>query len=63
MVLIQLNSYLTPIGKLSKEAQKFRNKDIKKYRKRNARKNLRTTMQNLLNDLLVFSDPVISSLR
>lgn len=55
---------LVPIGQLSEEAQEARNKDIKKYRKCNTRKNSRiNTMQDLLNNLLVSSDPFISSLR
>lgn len=55
---------LLPIGQLSEEAQEARNKDIKKYREYNTRKNSRiNTMQDLLNNLLVSSDPVISSLR
>lgn len=53
-----------PIGQLSEEAQEARNKDIKKYREGFSRKCSRErTMQDVLNWLLVSSDPYISSLR
>lgn len=55
---------MVPIGQLSEEAQEARHKEIKKYRECNTRKNSRlNTMQDLLNNLLLSSDPVISSLR
>jgi hypothetical protein len=55
---------LVPIGKLSEEAQEARKKHIKKYRECNTRKNSSiNTIQDLLNNLLVSPDPVISSLR
>jgi len=57
-------SALLPIGQLSEEAQESRNKDIKKYREGFSRKCSREkTMEDVLNWLLVSSDPYISSLR
>lgn len=55
---------LLPIGQLSEEAQEARNKVLKRYREYNTRKNSRLhTMQDLLNNLLVSSDPIITNLR
>lgn len=57
-------SVLLPIGQLSEEAQESRNKDVKKYREGFSRKcSRRKTMEDVLNQLLVSSDPYISSLR
>lgn len=59
-----INSYLIPIGQLSEEAQEARNKDIKKYREDFSRKTSRTdNLKDVINRLLVSSDPCISSLR
>ena len=53
-----------PIGKLSEEAQESRNKDIKRYRENYSRKTSRqNTMMDVINWLLVSSDPLISNLR
>jgi hypothetical protein len=55
---------LLPMGQLSEEAQETRNKDLKLYRKSHTRKVSReTTNQDLLNLLLVSSDPYVTSLR
>lgn len=54
---------LVLIGKLSEEAQKVRNKDIEKYQECSTRKNVSiNNIQDLLNNLLVSLDPVISNL-
>lgn len=54
---------ILPIGVFSEEALESRNKDFKKYREFNTRKSSREkTMRDLLNCLLVSSDPIISSL-
>lgn len=59
-----IENALLPIGLLSEEAQEARNKDIKKYREHHTRKISRVkTMEDLFNNLLVSSDPYISSLR
>lgn len=53
-----------PIGQLSEETQEARNKDSKCYRENNTRKNSRiNTIQDLLNNLLISSDPSIRNLR
>jgi hypothetical protein len=50
---------LLPMGQLSEEAQETRNKDLKLYRRSHTRKVSReTTNQDLLNLLLVSSDPL-----
>lgn len=55
---------LLPIGELSEEVQKCRNKDYKTYREHHTRKDSRLHCnEDLLHILLVSSDPVISSLR
>ncbi|KAJ4429838.1 hypothetical protein ANN_22042 [Periplaneta americana] len=55
---------MLPIGQLSEEAQEARNKDIKRFREHHTRKNSRiNTVTDLVNNLLVSSDPLISSLR
>lgn len=55
---------ILPIGQLSEEAQESRNKDLKHYREKHTRKISRVaTMTDLLNALLVSSDPLISSMR
>ena len=59
-----IENAILPIGLLSEEAQEARNKDIKRYREHNTRKTSRLhTMQDLFNNLLISSDPLISSLR
>jgi len=53
-----------PIGQLSEDAQEARNKDIRRFREHLSRISKRTkTMQDVLNNLLVSSDPHISSLQ
>ena len=53
-----------PIGQLSEEAQEARNKDFKYFREHHTRKLSRIAAnQDLLNQLLVSSDPVVSSMR
>lgn len=55
---------LLPIGQMSEDAQESRNKDFKTYREGFSRKCTREeTMKDVLNWLLVSSDPLISSLR
>jgi len=57
-------SALLPIGQLSEEAQKARNKDIKRFREDFSRKCSReNTMQDIFNRLMITSDPYISSVR
>ena len=53
-----------PIGLMLEEAQEARNKDFKKFREDFSRKTSRIdTNRDLVNRLLVSSDPVITSLR
>ena len=53
-----------PIGMMSEEAQESRNKDFKTIREHHARQSCRVnTNTDLMNHLLVTSDPIISSLR
>lgn len=55
---------ILPIGLLSEEAQEARNKDMKRFRENNTRKTSRKhTMEDLFNNLLISSDPLISSMR
>lgn len=55
---------LLPIGQLSEEAQEARNKDCRRFRQHNTRKRSRlTTNKDLLNMLLITSDPIINGLR
>lgn len=53
-----------PIGQLTEEAAEARNKDFRRYREHHSRKfNRTTTNRDILNFLLVSSDPLISSMR
>lgn len=53
-----------PIGQLSEEAAEARNKDFRRYRENHSRKfNRTTTNRDILNFLLVSSDPLISCMR
>ncbi|PZC85997.1 hypothetical protein B5X24_HaOG214362 [Helicoverpa armigera] len=57
-------SCILPIGQLSEEAQEAKNKDNRRYREFFTRKTTRIdTNTDLLNRLLISSDPFISSLR
>lgn len=59
-----IEHFLIPIGQLSEDAQESRHKEIKYYREHNTRKISRKHLnEDLLNILLVSSDPLISSLR
>lgn len=59
-----IQSSLLPIGQLSEESQEARNKDCRRFRQHNTRKQSRiSTNTDLLNMLLITSDPVINSLR
>ena len=59
-----IKSLTLPIGLMSEEAQEAGNKDFKSYRENFSRKTSRkATNTDLINRLLVSSDPVISSLR
>lgn len=59
-----IKSFLIPIGDLSEEAQKARNKDFKHFREFNTRKHNRfVTNEDIINKLLISSDSYISSLR
>lgn len=59
-----VKSALLPIGQLSEEAQEARNKDYRRFREHNTRKRSRiATNRDLLNMLLITSDPVINDLR
>lgn len=55
---------LIAIGKLSEEAAEARNKDFRKFRESHARKVSRVaTNEDILHNLLLSSDPKITSLR
>lgn len=55
---------LLPIGNLSEEASEARNKDFRKYRENHSRKVSRTaTNEDILHNLLISSDPKLTSLR
>ncbi|XP_076663948.1 uncharacterized protein LOC143370380 [Andrena cerasifolii] len=55
---------ILPIGQLTEEAQEARNKDFRHYRELHARKSSRKlTNQDVLNNLLISSDPYISTSR
>lgn len=55
---------IVPIGQLSEEAQEARNKDCRRFREHNTRKCSRlVTNRDLLNMLIITSDPLINSLR
>ena len=55
-------SLILPVGMMSEEAQEARNKDVRAYRLRHARKDSRVhTMADQMGYLLVTSDPVVSS--
>lgn len=59
-----IQSAILPIGQLSEEAQEARNKDCRRFRRDNTRKRSRiATNIDLLNMLIITSDPVINSLR
>lgn len=61
---IIVQNAVVPIGLLSEEAQESKNKDIKKYREGFTRKFSRKhTMEDLFHQLLISSDPHITSLR
>ena len=58
-----ISSAVLPIGRLSEEAQESRNKDLRKYREHFTRKSSREKCnEDLINRLLVSSDPFVSSL-
>lgn len=55
---------IIPIGQMSEEAQEARNKDFRHFRERNTRKiSRKATNEDLLHQLLISSDPYISSLQ
>lgn len=61
---IIIDSCILPIGQLSEEAQEARNKDCRNYRENFTRKTSREdTNADLINRLLISSDPFICSLR
>ena len=61
---IIVDQALLPIGQLSEEAQEARNKDFREYRKQYSRKTSRIcTNEDILNNLLISSDPYITSFR
>lgn len=56
-----IESTILPIGMLSEEAQEARHKHVKRFRESHVRKfSRKENMQDILNMLLVSSDPVIS---
>lgn len=58
------NLGVVPIGKLSEEAAEARNKDFRRYREHHSRKFCRkATNEDIINNLLISSDPHISKLR
>lgn len=59
-----IKTSLLPIGQFSEEAQEARNKDCRNFREHNTRKISRVaTNTDLLNMLMITSDPLINSLR
>lgn len=59
-----IKTAIVPIGQLSEEAQEARNKDCRRFREHNTRKCSRlATNRDLLNMLILTSDPLINSLR
>lgn len=55
---------IVPIGNLSEEASEARNKDFRRFREHNSRKKSRVSSnEDILNFLLLSSDPLISSIR
>ena len=59
-----ISTMLMPIGLLSEEAQEARNKDNKYFRVHHTRKSNRISgNEDLIHNLLLSSDPIISSLR
>lgn len=59
-----IKTCLLPIGQLSEEAQEARNKDCRRFREHHTRKRSRiATNTDLLNMLIITSDPLINSLR
>lgn len=59
-----ISNFSIPIGALSEEASEARNKEFRKYREGHSRKiNRVATNEDVLHQLLVTSDPLISSLR
>lgn len=59
-----IESAILPIGMLSVEARQARNKHIKKFREGHSRKfSRKVNIQDVLNLLLVTSDPVIISIN
>ena len=59
-----IKSAIVPIGQMSEEAQEARNKDIRRYREFFTRKTSRVnTNKDLMNRLLISSDPYITSMR
>lgn len=59
-----ISYFMLPIGQLGEEAQESRNKDIKRYREFHSRKFSRMeNMQDMFCNLLVSSDPLISSMK
>lgn len=55
---------LLPIGQLSEDTLETRHKDMKRYKTSNTRKNgKKNTMCDLLNNILISSNPFIASLR
>lgn len=61
---ILVNTAVLPIGQMSEEAQESRNKDSKHFREHHSRKFSRLqTLEDMMNMLLISSDPYITSLR
>lgn len=59
-----IKSGLVPVGQLSEEAAESRNKDLKQYRSKFARKTSRkANNEDVLKRLLLSSDPLITGLR
>ena len=59
-----IRNSILPIGELSEEAQEARNKDFRKFRESFSRKmDRKSTNEDILNMLLISSDPVIGKYR
>lgn len=59
-----IQNFIFPIGNLSEEAAEARNKHFRHYREFHARKcNRKCTNEDILHNLLLSSDPLISTLR
>lgn len=63
-ILKRIKHFVIPIGQLTEDVQECQHKDIKRYREHFSRKMSRkVTNTDIMNNLLISSDPLISSYR